>query len=215
MRYYRSTLGQEYVSVEQADLYASIGGQVETFKRNYAAWASEGQASLAQIARDLEAIRQILLKAQQARYQRGDIEGMRALGAEIAKVEALQRTHAEVTGTASRWQRSWEVLASWLSQVGSWMGLGVPILIPLAVGTAVAAIGALAWVINTWQGLRAQTATIKNLADQVARGELTAEQARTIAESAKPAPLFDLGGLGTMLPLALGGVLLIFLFVRR
>ncbi len=214
MRY--STLGQE----ASKSLWASLTGKVDEFRRQYAEWTSTGRQDLPALERTLTESKARLSAAASAAYKAGDVEGMRALNARVTEAEALLRDLATVQATTSRWQSTWDVLSGWLTQA-QWeygtIGVGVlPLLAPIAIATAVAAVGALAWVLNTWQTLRARTATIKDLADRVAAGQLTAEQAAALAAAAQPPGLFaGFGaGLGTVLPLLLIGGIALFLWRR-
>lgn len=214
MRY--STLGQE----QSASLWQSLTGKVDQFRRQYAEWTSTASQDLPALEQTLTRAKANLAAAAERAYKAGDIEGMRAFNARVTEAEALLRDLATVQGTASRWQGTWDMLSAWLTQA-VWeygtIGLGVlPLLAPIAIATAVAAVGALAWVINTWQTIRARTATIKDLADRVAAGQLTAEQARALAAAAEPPGIFaGFGaGLGAMIPLLLVGAVALILWRR-
>ena len=214
MRY--STLGQE----ASQSLWQSLTGKVDEFRRHYSAWTSTGRQELPALERMLTESKARLSEAANVAYRAGDVEGMRAFNARVTEAEALLRDLAEVQSTASRWQSTWDTLTGWLTQA-AWeygsIGVGIlPILAPVAIATAVAAVGALAWVINSWQTIRARSATIKDLADRVAAGQLTAEAAARLAAAAEPPGMFaGFGaGLGTVLPLLLIGGLALFLWRR-
>lgn len=194
------------------DVYSAISGKIAAFKADYAAWtAGDGAADVERLGTDLSVIRSTLVEAQHARYAAGDMEGFRALGATIADVDATMQHQSELAAEVSRWSGTWDTLAGWLAALASAFGLGFIIPLGLTVAVAVAAIGALAWVVTTWQTTRAKTALFQDLADRMTRGELSPEQVKTLTDNAAGGWFT---GLGTAGVLVLGGVALL-LFVRR
>ncbi len=207
-----ATLGQEATQT----ILGALGSKIAAFKRDYALWQAQGRQEVAGLPARLAQIKARLGEGQRRLYAAGDVEGFRALGAQITQVEALERQAAEIANYAGRWGGAWETLMGWLGSVGSLVGLGFLPVIPLALSipVALAAIAALAWVIAAWQETRARTQALADLADRVASGNLTAAEAAALARAAAPAPagwFAGLGGLGGMV--GVGVALLVALVV--
>lgn len=158
------------------DVYSSIAGQIQGFLANYRQWMDGGPADLARIRIDLDAAEARLRAAPGSETTR------EALG----DVERLRGQLGELEGQVSNWQSTWDTMARWLSSIGAAVGLGfLAIPIGLTIAVAVSAIAALAWVVTTWQSTRTESQTLLALADRVATGDLTAEQAKALYEASK------------------------------
>lgn len=120
----------------------------------------------------------------QAAYAAGDIEGMRAYRANIARLEAMERERSEVEGTVARFKAVWDTIVSYIERARSWLGLSglglPPLLLPIGLAAAVAA---LAWVVNTYLKLRADLDFDREALAAAERGTITPQQAAEMIEA--------------------------------
>lgn len=207
-------------------LWSQVSGSVAGFLANYAVWTNEGAPGLPGLLVDLQTAREQLAGAG---AETGEVDAL------IQTHGAVSDQAARYGGTwdlLARWVGSVQAflgqqvstqtalvesgtagLDAWPPLPGrrrtSGQRLGLPLLpLALTAGIAVAAIAALAWTVNTWQDLRARTATVKDLAQRVASGQLTADQASKLLPSTGSGFFAGLGTAGLLVAVALGWFLL-------
>lgn len=149
-----------------------------------------------------------------AAYDAGDLEGFRAYSQRITALDALEADRQEAESLVGRFREVWETLRTYLLSAGRWLGisslggLGLPPLV-LAVGIP-AALGALAWVVNTVLRIREELAVDRQLLEAAERGVLTPQQAaEAIARRERGGgALLSLGGGAWSGLLVIGAVLI-------
>jgi hypothetical protein len=192
-------------------LWSAIADQTAQFLADYQAWAAGGREGLAQTAADLQAVRVELGTLRQTLQAAGDMVNAAALATPIEQVDAAQADVRTAQEQADQYGGVWDTLYQWLTAMGGG-GLGL-VFIPIALSAAaaVAAIAALAYVLRTWRDNADRAAYLRDLASKVSVGQLSAQQAATLADSYTPpsASLFGelLGGLSPVVLLVGAGVL--------
>ena len=153
------------------------------------------------------------------RYRAGDVEGYRALLARVQNLERMEAGRKNVQGRVLQFKDAWEAIRSYIANAGRWLGvqglgngrLGLPPLL-LVVGIP-AALGALVYVINTHQRIRADLDADAQVLAAVEAGRITAEAGAALIGARQPKGLFaGLGGALTPVVLVGGGLLALLAF---
>jgi hypothetical protein len=198
---------------DAAELHAAVGAEGPGFLANWHAWtAGNGAQDLVAAADQIRAAR-VMLGTRRAELQAaGDPDGAAALAGPIAQADAAQETARAALDAASEYASTWELLATWYGRLAGAVGLGFPVVpIALGVSAAVAAIGALAYVVKSWQETRSRADFLTDLANRVQGGTLTAGQAESLAASFTPTTPGLFAGVGTLGLLAAAVVAIVFL----
>ena len=196
-----------------AELSAAVGAEGPGFLANWQAW-NDGQGSndLLAASDQIRAARVVLGTRRAELQAAGDPDGAAALAGPIADADAAQESARAALDAAAEYASTWELLATWYGRAAGVMGLGFPVVpIALGVSAAVAAIGALAYVVKSWQESRSRADFLTDLANRVQAGTLTAAQAETLAASFTPETSGLFSGIGTLGVVAAAVVALVFL----
>lgn len=182
-----SGLAQPMPMIEGYELAA---GEIWSFS-SYYDQLKQIWPSFLQLADDLTALRSRYLALSSLAGQQGDIEAMRAYSASATRMGDLlkeqQATVAEVNG----WRETWESIKDAIRSAGQWIGLGAlagPVIIGIS---AVAAIAALAVIVNRYQALRAQVQREQEIIARIDAGTLTASQGAQLIQAGKEPGLLE------------------------
>lgn len=196
-----------------AELEAAVGAEGPGFLDNWQQWiAGNGAQDLAAAAEQIRGAR-VALGSKRAELQSaGDAAGAAALAGPIADADAAQETARAALDAAAEYGSTWDLLATWYGRVAGVVGLGFPVVpIALGVAAAVAAIGALAYVVTAWKETRSRADFLTDLANRVQAGTLTSGQAEVLAKNFTPASGGMFAGVGTVGLLAAAVVAFVFL----
>ncbi len=207
-------------------LWSQISGSVTGFLANYGVWTNEGAPGLAGLLVDLQTAREQLAGAG---AETGEVDALiqthGALSDQAARYGGTWDLLARWVGSVQAFlgqqvSAQTALVESGTAGLDAWpplpgrrrggvaaqrSGLSLPLLpLALTASIAVAAIAALAWTVNTWQDLRARTSTVKDLAQRVASGQLTADQASKLLPSTGGGFFAGLGTAGVLVAVALG-----------
>lgn len=201
-------------------LWPEVYAQASTFLSNYQAWQSGGAADLADALATIRAARFTAGQAQAEALAAGDTEGVNALAVTVADLDAAIAEGEQARAQADSYQGTWDTIAAVLQAGGGMVGLGLP-LVPAALtaAVAVAAVGALAYVVTTWQATRSKANALASWTADVAAGRLTTAQVTELAKAGGldtgSGLLAGLLGGGAGMVLLLVGAALVFLWPMR
>lgn len=179
---------------------APVAAQSDSFLSYWSAWTAGG--GLDDLRATVQAARALRIRLGQARFaaqQAGDGATAAAYTEPIAEADATLAALEDALSQAESYNTTWQALASWFGSFAGWTGLGLLPAIPLGltVAAAVAAVGALAYVVTTWQTQKTRVAFLQDIAARLEAGTLTPAEAATLTEAIDAPAGSWFAGLGT------------------
>lgn len=131
---------------------------------------------------ELRSVRSRYLSLARRASAAGNVQSSRAYNTAAARVSVMLQEHKQTVGKVNSYRDTWARIKSAIRSAGQWLGLGEMGAVVLAF-SAVAAIAALAVVVNTYQQLKGQLAREKQILAALSQGEITQTQATEMVKA--------------------------------